>query len=136
MRALVALLTTGILCMAWLLPTAAQQPANVPAALSGGDSSYVRYTDVFIGRNTRGPYLLSWKGVLNRSERVVVDGRTLTRGEEYTIDYAAGALTFTQPLRNGSMAQVTYEVDAKTAQRNPQTLQLPLDMELLNAARG
>jgi len=136
MRGLVALLTTGILCMAWLLPTAAQQPANVPAALSGGDSSYVRFTDVFIGRNTRGPHLLSWKGVLNRSERVVVDGRTLKRGEEYTIDYAAGTLTFTRPLRNGSMAQVTYEVDAKTAQRNPQTLQLPLDMELLNTARG
>lgn len=120
-----------------LLPfAAAQTPANVPAALSKGDSSPLTYTDVFMGRNTRGPYLLSWKGVRARSERVVVDGRTLRRDEEYAIDYIAGTLAFAQPLRQGSMARVTYEVDAKTAQRNPQTLQLPLDMELLNAARG
>jgi len=115
---------------------AAQTPSNVPAALSAGDSSHLTYTDVFIGRNTRGPYLLSWKGVRARSERVVVDGRTQRRDEEYTIDYTAGALVFAQPLRNGSMAQVTYEVDPKVAQRNPQTLQMPLDMQLLNAARG
>lgn len=114
----------------------AQQPSGAPAALSAGDSSHIRYTDVFTGRNTRGPYLLSWKGVRARSERVVVDGRTLQRDEDYRIDYAAGTLHFSQPLRQASMAQVTYEVDARTAQRNPQTVQLPLDMELLNAARG
>jgi hypothetical protein len=136
MRRIVTLLATGILCLISPLAWPGQPPANVPAAISAADASRLSYTDVFIGRNTRGPYLLSWKGVLSRSERVVVDGRPLTRGEEYTIDYTAGTLTFTRPLRNGSMAQVTYEVDARTAQRNPQTLQLPLEMELLNAARG
>ncbi len=131
------LLTSLILGIAMLMPfSAAQASAQAPAALSGADSSHLAYTDVFMGRNTRGPYLLSWKGVRPRSERVVVDGRTLRRDEEYTVDYNAGTLVFNQPLRNGSMAQVTYEVDPKTAQRNPQTLQLPLDMELLNAARG
>lgn len=134
MRGIIALLTICLL-IAWS-PAAAQQPANVPAALSGGDSSYLSYTDVFMGRNTRGPYLLSWKGIRVRSERVVVDGRTFRRDEEYTIDYSAGTLVFVQPLRNGSMAQVTYAIDAKTAQRNPKTLQMPLEMELLNAARG
>lgn len=132
-----ALATALILGLFALLPfAAAQTPANVPAALSKADSSLLAYTDVFIGRNARGPHLLSWKGVRPHSERVVVDGRTLQRVEDYTINYAAGTLAFAQPLRQGSMAQVTYEVDAKTAQRNPQTLQLPLDMELLNAARG
>lgn len=134
MRGIIALLIICLL-VAWS-PAAAQQPANVPAALSGGDSSQLSYTDMFMGRNTRGPYLLSWKGIRVRSERVVVDGRTFRRDEEYTIDYSAGTLVFAQPLRNGSMAQVTYEIDAKTAQRNPKTLQMPLDMELLNAARG
>ncbi len=134
MRSIIALLIICLL-VAWS-PAAAQQLANVPAALSGGDSSQLSYTDVFMGRNTRGPYLLSWKGIRVRSERVVVDGRTFRRDEEYTIDYSAGTLVFAQPLRNGSMAQVTYEIDAKTAQRNPKTLQMPLDMELLNAARG
>jgi len=134
MRAIIALLIIGVLIGTPF--AAAQQPANVPAALSGGDSSQLSYTDVFMGRNTRGPYLLSWKGIRVRSERVVVDGRTFRRDEEYTIDYTAGTLVFAQPLRNGSMAQVTYEIDAKTAQRNPKTLQMPLDMELLNAARG
>ncbi|GIV18441.1 MAG: hypothetical protein KatS3mg023_0192 [Armatimonadota bacterium] len=134
MRGAIVLLIISVL-IAWL-PAAAQQPANVPAALSGGDSSQLSYTDVFMGRNTRGPYLLSWKGIRVRSERVAVDGRTFRRDEEYTIDYTAGTLVFVQPLRNGSMAQVTYEIDSKTAQRNPRTLQMPLDMELLNAARG
>lgn len=134
MRAIIALLIIGTLIGTPFV--AAQQPANVPAALSGGDSSQLSYTDVFMGRNTRGPYLLSWKGIRVRSERVVVDGRTFRRDEEYTIDYTAGTLVFTQPLRNGSMAQVSYEIDAKTAQRNPKTLQMPLEMELLNAARG
>ncbi len=134
MRAIIVLLIIGTLIATPFV--AAQQPANMPAALAGGDSSQLSYTDVFMGRNTRGPYLLSWKGIRVRSERVVVDGRTFRRDEEYTIDYTAGTLVFTQPLRNGSMAQVTYEIDAKTAQRNPKTLQMPLDMELLNAARG
>lgn len=120
----------------WSVSASAQPSTPAPAALSAGDSSSLSYTDVFLGRNTRGPYLLSWKGVRARSERVVVDGRTLRRDEEYTVDYAAGTLVFTQPLRQGSMAQVTYEVDARTAQRNPRTLQLPLEMELLRAARG
>ncbi|MCS6831568.1 MAG: hypothetical protein RMM08_04720 [Armatimonadota bacterium] len=135
MRSIVALLLIVNALVAWS-PSVAQQPANVPAALSGGESSQLSYTDVFMGRNTRGPYLLSWKGIRLRSERVVADGRALRRDEEYTIDYSAGALVFTQPLRNGSMAQVTYEIDSKTAQRNPKTLQMPLDMQLLNAARG
>ncbi len=125
----------SLVLMALPLP-AALQTANTPAALSGMDSSHLSCTDVFIGRNTRGPYLLSWKGVRARSERVVVDGRTLRRDEDYTIDYAAGTLVFHQPLRKESMAQVSYEIDARTAQRNPQTVQMPLDMELLNAARG
>lgn len=114
----------------------AQQPANTPATLSGVDSSHLAYTDIFVGRNTRGPYLLSWKGIRVRGERVEVDGRTLWRDAEYTIDYGAGTLMFAQPLRNSSMARVTYELDPRTARRNPQTLQMPLDMELLNAARG
>lgn len=136
MRAIAFLIATMFSILVLLPFAAAQTKANMPAALSGRDSTHLTYTDVFMGRNTRGPYLLSWKGVRARSERVVVDGRTLRRDEEYTIDYTAGTLAFTHPLRNGSMARVTYEVDAKTAQRNPQTLQLPLDMELLNAARG
>lgn len=132
-----ALATALILGLFALLPfAAAQTPANVPAALAGTDLTHLTYTDIFMGRNTRGPYLLSWKGVRARSEHVVVDGRTLQRNEEYTINYTAGTLAFAQPLRQGSMARVTYEVDAKTARRNPQTLQLPLYTELLNAARG
>lgn len=125
-----------LVTIAWSASVAAQQTASVPAALSGGDSSQLSYTDVFLGRNVRGPYLLSWKGIRARSERVVVDGRSLRRDEEYAIDYAAGTLVFAQPLRQGNMAQVTYEIDGRTAQRNPRTVQLPLDMELLRAARG
>ncbi|MCS6949768.1 MAG: hypothetical protein NZ520_04810 [bacterium] len=133
-RAVLWIVLAGV--MVWSASVAAQQPVNVPAALSSGDSSLLSYTDVFLGRNVRGPYLLSWKGVRARSERVEVDGRTLRRDEEYTIDYAAGTLVFVQPLRQGSMARVIYEIDGRTAQRNPRTLQLPLDMELLRAARG
>lgn len=131
------LLTTFLLGMA-CIPTAiaAQQPANVPAAFAGDVSSRTTYTDVFIGRNTRGPFLLSWKGVRPQSERVVVDGHAFIRGQDYTIDYAAGTLVFVRPLRTNNMARVTYELDPKTAAANPKTLQLPLEMELLNAARG
>ncbi len=132
-----AFLTAGILYLLVILPVpAAQQPQNSPAALSGVDSSRVSYTDVFVGRNTRGPYVLSWKGVRSRTERVVVEGRTLRRDEDYTMDYNAGTLVFLQPLRKDALAQVTYEVDPKRARRNPQTLQMPLEMELLNVARG
>lgn len=134
MRRIELLLILGII--AWSASVAAQQPASVPAALSGGDSSQLSYTDVFLGRNVRGPYLLSWKGIRARTERVLVDGRLLRRDEEYAVDYAAGTLVFVQPLRQGSMAHVSYEIDGRTAQRNPRTVQLPLDMELLRAARG
>lgn len=88
--------------------------------------------DVFLGQGKKGPYLLSWKGLKPESELVSVDGRRLTRGADYQIDPASGALTFNQPLRSGSIARVNYLLDGAKAQRNSTEFKLPLSLNLLD----
>ncbi|MFA6471216.1 MAG: cell surface protein SprA [Candidatus Latescibacterota bacterium] len=50
-------------------------------------------------------------GIAEDSERVTVDGKTLTRGKDYTINYQSGKLTFTNQDAIGpnSVIQATYE---------------------------
>jgi hypothetical protein len=46
------------------------------------------------GSNSSGPYFLQSNQILRGSERVEVDGESLSFGRDYTIDYDLGAITF------------------------------------------
>lgn len=51
-------------------------------------------TDAFFGRNTSGPYYLTASPIVDGSERVELDGRPLSRGRDYSLDYDIGLLQF------------------------------------------
>lgn len=86
--------------------------------------------DYFIGTGAAGPYTLSWKNILAGSEKVELNGLPLTWGVDYTIDPAAGTLTFTNPLPAQDGVTVQYVYDIKLAQPQSSGLSLPLSLAL------
>jgi hypothetical protein len=87
--------------------------------------------DVLLGKNTKGPYLLSWKKIESESETVTVDGMAARRGSDYKIDYDSGAMSFDKPLRAESIAQVQYRCKDGKSTRNAAGLSLPIELSLL-----
>ncbi|MBU1027135.1 MAG: hypothetical protein KKA31_05330 [Candidatus Margulisbacteria bacterium] len=64
----------------------------------------------FYGDGTQGPYNLDFTPVVIDSERVSVDGRLNKRGDDYTIDYQAGSVTFLNKVIDAkSVIQIYYD---------------------------
>jgi hypothetical protein len=130
------ILSTGI-CLA--VPAAAQAPISNLADLSASpllsrfDSFSGTQTDVMFGHGVKGPYSLSWKGLMAGTETVERDGTRLIRDSDYQIDYAAGKITFTTPLMANSIARVTYTCDTVGATQNGVPLPSPLAYNLFQA---
>lgn len=71
-----------------------------------GESKY----DRMYGDGTQGPYTLSFSPVVIDSERVTVNGQLLKRGDDYTIDYQAGTVTFIKTvIDQRSIIDITYD---------------------------
>jgi len=111
-------------------------------ALSAANSSHISdpgndtINDVFIGKGTKGPYILTWKNVEPQSESVILSTTKLIRGQDYTIDYASGTVVFTEPVPDRAVARVNYRrIPGKSAQ-NAGGLDMPLSMRLLDSGRG
>lgn len=64
------------------------------------------------GDGTQGPYQLGAAPVVIDSERVSVDGRAQKRGDDYTIDYPAGTVTFIRKMI-GPDSVVGVEYDSR-----------------------
>src|SRR5207248_2883983 len=90
-------------------------------------------SDVFVGRNAVGPYLLSWRGIEPKSESVSVGVGRLNRDSDYTLDPATGTLAFRNPLRTGEVARIDYRVDARTAKQTASLPAAPFEFKLFNA---
>jgi len=62
------------------------------------------------GDGTQGPYRLEFSPVVIYSERVYVDGLLYKRGDDYTIDYQAGTISFLKKtIDRKSAIQVYYD---------------------------
>ena len=92
-----------------------------------------RVTDVFIGRNVVGPYVLSWRGVESGTEMVSQNNRLLKRGADYNIDPGAGILTFVKPVKSGQMVRVDYRCIPGQTVRNTNSLVTPMELRLFQA---
>ena len=88
--------------------------------------------DVFIGRNTKGPYMLSWKKIEAGSDVIIRDGMTLSRGSDYQIDYETGMIAFTSTLGQDSIARATYSYKSGQAVTNAPGMVLPVTLNILN----
>ena len=86
--------------------------------------------DFFVGNGTVGPYTLSWKNILSGTETVKVNETPLAWGVDYTLDPAAGTLTFAHPLPAQAGATIQYGYDTKQAQAQGGGLSMPLTFAL------
>src|SRR5438874_11801844 len=106
-----ALITLALLAL--VRPRCSGQVGPLSLASSQAESAEPpttgqRVTDLFMGRNVVGPYVLSWRGVESGTEMVSEGGRLLKRGADYNIDVGAGILTFVKPPKNGQMIRADY----------------------------
>lgn len=60
---------------------------------------------------TRFNFPLRYGNLRSGSERLELDGRTLVRGTDYTIDYKAGVVYLLKPFRNGQSLRAQYKYD-------------------------
>ena len=108
------------------IPLGALSPAG---ALSHFDAISGIQTDVIFGKNTEGPYSLSWKRMLTNSETVECDGRLLQRDIDYSLDTAVGTIRFAFALPARSTVRLTYSTNTPDVIRSaPETHLLHLDL--------
>src|SRR5712691_11289343 len=84
-------------------PALAAEPAAAAVSLNT--------QELVFGNGSSGPFSLSWTAVRFGSERLSVNSTPLHFGLDYLIDYAAGTVTFSQPLQPKQIAQVEYAYD-------------------------
>ncbi len=113
-----AILLTGI-ALAAAITASAQESAPAPIPLAEGRISAPKSqanasqvgqanADLLRGNGTRAGYLLRYGNIVPESERVMVDGRTLRRNQDYTIDYTTGTVVFTEPVRTSQTIRAQY----------------------------
>ena len=61
------------------------------------------------GNNTKGPYNLGHGSIIEGSERVELNNNLLTRGQDYTVDYFSGKITFSRILSPYDEFKYSYE---------------------------
>jgi hypothetical protein len=72
-------------------------------------------TDFVVIRASSPGAPLRFGNVVPQSERVELDGKTLRRGTDYAMDYAAGVVYLAVPAKAGSSVTVTYRYSDKPA---------------------
>ena len=92
--------------------------------------------DIFAGSGTSGPFALSWNNIGANTETVVVNGQAQLRNLDYTLDPAAGTVTFTRPLPASSAVEVSYALLPGQSQRTGGERTIPLSVDLLRDTHG
>ncbi|HEY3282010.1 MAG TPA: hypothetical protein VGN26_07015 [Armatimonadota bacterium] len=77
-----------------------------------------RVTETLARPSVRGPYVLSWSGILTISEHITLGTSALRRGRDYTLDYSSGLLALTSPPQGEPQMVVEYDIDSVTAKPN------------------
>jgi len=92
--------------------------------------------DIFVGNGTPGTFALSWNSVQLNTETVRVNQQTQLRNLDYTLDAAAGTLTFTHALPTSAAIEVTYAITPGLSQRTGSGQTIPLSVDLLRDQHG
>jgi hypothetical protein len=141
---LVAAVAVGGSAQTTPLPSAGSQPGTLQAFGSGNATPLLsRYdplastqTDVLFGRNTAGPYQLSWKNAHVGTESVMRNDLVLHAGVDYTIDLTAGVINFTIPLSSAEVARVTYLCDTLGATPIASAQVVPLQWDIWQSGQN
>lgn len=93
-------------------------------------------TDIVVGHNNRGPYYLSWTDFSTDSISVVINGRKLQKGADYTIDPAKGIIAFTSLLATDAIVRVSYQTLQGKSKRAVSGASIPVTLNLRSSAVG
>lgn len=96
-----------------------------------GDTSYDVVSDVFFGKDSGGPYNLTWRGINRFTDTVSVDDKFLSRDFDYFIDYAAGTISFVSSIASKSVIRVEYSCDPTVASKNTAPFNVPITLDLM-----
>lgn len=78
-------------------------------ALAGAAKGQAQY-DRFYGNRTQGPYYLKQAPVVYGSEKILLDKQLQVRGEDYTLDYMTGQVTFLRKtVEDITLVEAIYE---------------------------
>ncbi len=111
----------------------AVMPANgvIQPAFSNSSSTAGAGYDVFVGKNSKGPYQLSWNEIAANSAVLIEDGRTLQPGTDYQMNEQSGVFTLTAPLASGSMLKVSFQRTPLSTALQRSAGQVPLQWNML-----
>lgn len=141
-RQLLSLITVGLLLEAAGSALAQQATTSPPLSplsyggLTGSGAETRLVTDIFLGKNVVGPYLLTWRGIEPGSEVVMRDAKRLIRDADYRLDSTAGVLIFTTPLRAQQIARVDYRCVPGKAVANFGAAAAPMQFNLFEGGSG
>ncbi|MEP6754026.1 MAG: hypothetical protein ABJA67_00880, partial [Chthonomonadales bacterium] len=115
--------------------TLGQTNANVPVigpSLSTGQL----VSDIFLGRNVVGPYILSWAKIEPGSEMIFRGATRLTSNVDYKLDPNTGSLVFTSPLKTRDIVRVDFRCIPGQSKQNSAAAIQPIQFNLLDMAAG
>ena len=93
-------------------------------------------TDVIVGHGTRGPYVLSWNNFDTDGISVVINGRSLRKGDDYNIDSSGGVISFNSVLATDAIVRVSYHVVSGKSKKTAGGLNVPVTLNLRSSASG
>ncbi len=94
-----------------------------------------RIVDRVPGRNSSGPYALSYKPITEKTEMVTLSGQRLLRDIDYKIDCSTGMLAFMRPISTNENATVSYDM-APGAAKNDGTISVPVEQLITQGRSG
>lgn len=128
--------TLAVVALIGVLPTVAfaQASANelMNMAMFSGTS---RIVDRVPGRNSSGPYALTYKPITEKTEMVTINGQRLLRDIDYKIDCSSGMLAFMRPISSNENANVSYDM-APGATKNDGTISVPVEQLITQGRSG
>lgn len=113
--------------------------ADTPFNFTSGSPSLfgqLSATDIFIGKGVTGPYLLTWKGIVPGSEKVMRNSTQLAPSSDYRIDETNGQIYFTTPLGTNEIARVDYLYTPGQSTANSAQTMNPITFNLLSKLQG
>lgn len=93
-------------------------------------------TDILVGHNNKGPYYLSWNNVSTDMISVVVNGRMLKKGVDYTIDPTKGIMSFTSVVATDAIVRVSYQTVPGKSTRTASGASIPVSLKLRDGDSG
>ena len=94
------------------------------------DNTLGMVTDVIVGRNNKGPYMLTWSEFSTDDISVIINGRSLRKGQDYNIDPAKGIIAFNSILLTDAIVRVSYRTIPGKSKRSSGQVSLPVSVNV------